>query len=135
MLAVDGKNVEYVGGTWGQFEQGAEGKLDLSDASKAVFVPSKKKSASAEIPYDKVLSLKYGQMVSVRPCPFIGCYVVPQKRKHYLTVGYTDAAGKTQGVVLELGKDIMRGTLTAFEARTGKQIEYESEDAKKNIGN
>ena len=38
-------------------------------------------------------------------------------------------------MVLELGKDVTRGTLFTLQTRSGKEIEYESEDAKKNIGN
>jgi hypothetical protein len=39
-----------------------------------------------------------------------------------------------EGVVFEVGKDAIRPILTALEARTGRQVEYESEDARKNIG-
>ena len=58
-----------------------------------------------------------------------------KKRKHYLTLGFNDAAGKQQGIVLELGKDTVRPALSIFEARTGKKVEYESEEAKKHVGN
>ena len=34
--------------------------------------------------------------------------VFSKKRKHYLTVNYTDAAGKEAAVVFELGKDTVR---------------------------
>ncbi len=43
--------------------------------------------------------------------------------------------GKPQGVVLELGKDTVRVALSTFEARTGRKVEYESEEAKKHVGN
>lgn len=39
------------------------------------------------------------------------------------------------GVVLQLGKDITRQTLTVFETRTSKHVEYESDEAKKHVGN
>jgi len=116
--AVDSKKAEYVGGTWGQFEPGLRGKLDLSDSMKAVFVSYSKDTAPAEIQYDKVASLEYGQKVN------------GNQRKHYLTVGFSDAAGQSQGIVFELGKDITRGVLTTFEFRTGKEMKYESEDAR-----
>jgi hypothetical protein len=58
-----------------------------------------------------------------------------KKRKHYLTIGFTDADGKQQGAVFELGKDTVRSTLVTLEARSGKQVEYESDEAKKHVGN
>jgi hypothetical protein len=43
-FAVDSKKVEYMGGTWVQFEQGTEGKLDVSNEAKALFFPKKGES-------------------------------------------------------------------------------------------
>ena len=54
-----------------------------------------------------------------------------KKRKHFVTIGYKDNDGKDQVVVYELGKDIVRTTLPILEARSGKKIEYQDEDAKK----
>ena len=54
-----------------------------------------------------------------------------KKRKHYLTINFKDAAGKDQAVVFELGKEIVRTTLAILEARTGKQIQYQDEEARK----
>jgi hypothetical protein len=138
-FAVDNKKAEYMGGTWGQFEQGTEGRLDVSNEAKALFLPDKKKGNPAEIVYAKVTSLEYGQKTGRR----IGLTLVTgawplllsKKRRHYLTIGFSGDDGKPQGVVLELGKDITRGMLTTFETRTGKKVEYETEDARKNIGN
>ena len=131
---LDSRGAKYVGGTW-QVPAETEGRLELSDETAARFVS---RNGSVEIPYKSVTSIEYGQKAGRR----VGVAVMvspialfSKKRKHYLTIGYTDAAGKTQGTVLELGKDVVRGTLTSLEARTGKQVEYESDDAKKNIGN
>jgi hypothetical protein len=33
--------------------------------------------------------------------------------------------------VLELGKDIVRTTLASIEARTGKRVEYQDDEARK----
>ena len=54
-----------------------------------------------------------------------------KKRKHFLTVSYNDAAGKEQAAVLELGKDIIRTTLTIVSTRSVKEIEYQDEEARK----
>jgi hypothetical protein len=139
LFAVDSKKAAYMGGTWVQFTQGIEGKLDVSDEGRARFVPSKKGLQPGEIVYAKVTSLEYGQKTGRR----IGLTVLTgawplllsKKRKHYLTIGFAGDDGKSQAVVLELGKDITRGMLITFETRTGKKIEYETEDARKNVGN
>ena len=59
-----------------------------------------------------------------------------KKRNHYLTIAYKDAAGKDQSGVFELGKDIVRTSLTILQTRTGKEIEYQDEEARKSgLGN
>jgi hypothetical protein len=54
-----------------------------------------------------------------------------KKRKHFLTINFNDKDGKPQAVVFELGKDIVRTALTIIETRSGKQIEYQDEEARK----
>lgn len=138
-IAVDSNKAAYMGGTWTTFKQGQEGKLDVSNEVKAVFIPDDKKDTPAEIVYAGVTSLEYGQKTGRRIglTLMTGAWplLLSKKRKHYLTIGFTGNDGKPQGVVLELGKDITRGMLTTFETRSGKKIEYETEDARKNIGN
>jgi len=46
-------------------------------------------------------------------------------------VGYLDENDKQQAAVFELGKNVIRVTLTTLEARTGKKIEYQDEEARK----
>jgi hypothetical protein len=50
-----------------------------------------------------------------------------KKKKHFLTIGYANAAGENEAIVLELAKDIVRSTLPILEARTGRQVEAEGE--------
>jgi hypothetical protein len=54
-----------------------------------------------------------------------------KKRNHYLTVTYKDEAAVEQAAVFELGKDIVRTTLKVVEIRSGKEIEYQDEEARK----
>jgi len=46
-------------------------------------------------------------------------------------LSYSDTNGKDQAAVLELGKDIIRTTLTIVQTRSGKEIEYQDEEARK----
>ena len=145
IAGIDNKATQYVGGTWTDIKEGTEGKLDTTDLKMAKFVKGKKLKP-IEIPYDTVSSLEYGQKAGRRVGATIGWGVttlgiaalpllLSKKRKHYFTIGYEDATGAKQGVVMQLGKDITRQTLMIFETRSGKQVEYESDEAKKHVGN
>jgi len=127
------KDAKYIGGTL-QIPEEAEGKFDVSGETAARFTWKK---GAVDIPYDKVTSLEYGQKAGRR----VGVALVvspialfSKKRRHFLSVGFKDQQGKDQAAVIELGKEITRTTFKTLETRTGKKIEYESEDAKKNIG-
>ena len=131
LLAVDGKKAQYVGGTVSAIKEGSEGVLATKDENKAVFTFKK---TTWEVPYKDVTGLEYGQKAGRR----VGVAIMisplalfSKKRKHFLTINFKDAQGKDQAVVFELGKDIVRTTLTIFETRSGKQIEYQDDEARK----
>ena len=83
------------------------------------------------------VSLEYGQKagrrvaVAVLVSPFA---LFSKKRNHYLTITYKDRAGADQAAVFEVGKDIVRTTLTVLEVRSKKQVEFQDEEAKKSLG-
>lgn len=121
----------YVGGTVTSIKQGTEGKSSTNDEKVFVF---SYKGGELKIPYDRIDDLEYGQKAGRRLG--VAIMVTPlalfsKKRKHYLTVGYQDANDKQQAAVFELGKDIVRVTLASLEARTGRKIEYQDEEARK----
>ncbi len=130
--AVRGKEVMYVGGTAG-VPEATEGRLDTSDPEALVFTSSK---GRFEIPYHGISSVEYGQKAGRR----VGVAIVisvwalfSKKRKHFLTLGYKDADGVDQGVVLELPKGTPKSIITIIEARSGVKCEYESEEARKHV--
>jgi hypothetical protein len=57
-----------------------------------------------------------------------------KKRNHYLTISWMDGSGKEQVAVIELGKDIVRSTLPVVKTRSGKEIVFQDEEAKKAAG-
>ena len=75
--------------------------------------------------WDIYPAVRLGLAIVVNPLLFFS-----KKRRHFLTVGYQDGDGKQQAAVFELGKDVVRVTLATLEARTGRKIEYEDEDAR-----
>lgn len=133
--AVRGDEVMYVGGTMTGVPDKTEGRLDLTDQKAAKFT-SKKGDFSFD--YKRITSLEYGQKAGRRVGVALAVnplFLFSKKRKHFLTVGFTDEKEGKQGAVFELGKGKVRGAIATLETRSGKAIEYESEEAKKHVGN
>jgi hypothetical protein len=92
------------------------------------------------IAYASIQDLKFGQHVS-RPVVTtlasaalggpMALLVRPASRRHYLTITFLDEERRNQVVILELGKEIVRSTLSTLEARSGKPVEYQDEEARK----
>jgi hypothetical protein len=121
----------YVGGTVSSIKEGSEGVSSAKDEKDFVFTYEGGKLA---IPYDRVNDLEYGQKAGRRLGLAIAVTwmaLFSKKRKHFLTVGYKDENDKQQAAVFELGKNIVRVTLASLEARTGRKVEYEDEEARK----
>lgn len=134
LFAVDGKKAEYIGGTVAGMPEKTEGRLDTTHETLLTFTPDKKDRAPLAIPYASIKEIEYGQKAGRRVG--VAILVSPlalfsKKRKHFLTVAYDDANGKEQAAVLELGKDIIRTTLTIVQTRSGKDITYQDEEARK----
>lgn len=130
-FALDGKKTAYIGGTVANLKEGTEGKSSAADENKFVF---EYKNGKVEIPYSAVEELEYGQKAGRRVA--VAILVSPialfsKKRKHYLTISYKSEDGKGQAAVFELGKDVIRTMLSSMEARTGKQIQYQDDEARK----
>jgi len=132
LSAVDSHKAQYMGGTVPGLKEKAEAALVTSDETALRF--DAKKDGAVAIPYAQIDSLEYGQKAGRRVA--VAIFVSPlalfsKKRNHYLTIGYKDAAGKAQAAVFELGKDIARTALTVIQTRSGKEIEYQDDEARK----
>jgi hypothetical protein len=137
--AVRGKAARYTGGTLAVFKEAVDGTWELGE--KAVVFTANKGGGKVEIPYDKIESLEFGQKVGRRlggamagaliVSPLFLFLLFSKKKKHFLSVGFVDAEGKKQGAVFELAKGIVKESLTTLEAKSGKKVEYESDEAKK----
>lgn len=130
-FALDKKKTAYIGGTVADLKEGTEGISSAADETNFVF---EHKKGKLTIPYAQVEELEYGQKAGRRVA--VAILVSPlalfsKKRKHYLTISYKDAEGKGQAAVFELGKDVIRTMLSSMEARTGKQIQYQDDEARK----
>jgi hypothetical protein len=125
-----GGDAEYVGGTVA-LPLKVDGKIQITDAEIFSF---RSKKAAIRIPYDKIHTLEYGQRVDRRYVT--GLLISPvlllaKARKHYLTIGFTDEEGKQQAMVFQVDKSDIRAILAGLEAKTGRRIEFQDEDARK----
>jgi hypothetical protein len=119
-----------VGGTVAGLSEKAEGAFNTQSEHGVTFDAGKK--GTVTIPYSAVTELEYGQKAGRRVA--VAVLVSPlalfsKKRNHFLTVTYTDTAGKEQAGVFELGKEIVRTSLKVLEVRTGKEISFQDEEA------
>ena len=132
---LDSKKAKYIGGTVSALKVETEGTPSTDDEKVFVFTYKEdKKEVKLSIPYARVNDLEYGQKAGRRlglALTISPWLLLSKKRKHFLTIGYQDESDKQQSAVFELGKDIVRVTLASLEARTGRKIEYQDEEARK----
>lgn len=129
--AVRGDEVMYVGGSMQEIPDKTEGKFVMDAPTGAEFNCDKGKFT---ILYKGISSLEYGQKsgrrigmaIAISPIALLS-----KKRKHFLSIGFTDEKGAKQGAVFELSKSNTHTIITTLEARSGKKVEFESEDARK----
>lgn len=91
------------------------------------------RAATIRIPYNQVSVLEYGQRVSHR---YAAALISPmlalsKKRSHFLTIDFTDDHGRQQALIFEVPKGNIRAMLVSLEARTGRKVEYQDEEARR----
>lgn len=86
------------------------------------------------VAYARVDTLEYGQHVSRRYAAAVllsPVLLLSKARQHYVTVGYVDAEGRHQALVFQFGKSDIRSALASLEARTGRRVEFQDDEARK----
>lgn len=147
--AVDSKKAAYYGGTASNLvakegDDPAEGRLDTANSEALVLTVEKPKPVNGQvlrIPYSQITALEYGQNAGRRVGTAVAATILTggiglvslfsKKRNHFLTVTYNDDAGQPQVAVLEIGKDIIRTTLSIVQAKSGTEVEFQDEEARK----
>ncbi len=123
--------VQYVGGTTPKLAMGLSGAIAVNDQHYFAFYSRK---SNLRVAYDKINLVEYGQTVSRRLDLAIlisPAFLLVKKRKHFLTVGYTDEEGNQQALVFRVDKNDIRVTLASLEARTGQKVQYQDEEARR----
>jgi hypothetical protein len=126
-----GARVEYIGGTRPDISTGQRGHLQATDEHYLVFYA---KQGSLRVPYQQVNLLEYGQKVDRRYAMAVlvsPVLILSKKRQHFLTVGYVDDQGREQALIFKVEKDDIRVALVSLEARTGRKVQFQDDDARK----
>ncbi len=126
-----GDHVQYVGGTIAALPTKTDGFINTHGEDLFLF---QSKGITVQIPYEKINVLEYGQRVGRRYAEAIllsPIFLLSKTRKHYLTVEFTDDRGKQQAMVFLVGKGDVRSLLVILEAKSGRRIEYQDDDARR----
>ena len=132
----------YYGGTVLEFKDAKNpvgGRLVATDETALQFIY--KKNQMVSIPYAKFIDIEYGQKsgrrvgAAVASTLLLGpiglLFLMSKKQQHFVTIGFKDTADKEQVAVFKVDKDAVRTLLPILEARSGKQVMYQSKGAEK----
>jgi hypothetical protein len=131
MAAEPGVKVQFVGGTQAGLAGKSALRLDLTNDERMLVHCGKEEFG---IPYQKINTVEYGQNVSRRYAAAVlisPVLLLSKSRKHFVTIGYVDDAGKQQALVIRVDKREIRPLLVSLEARTGRRVEFQDSEARK----
>jgi hypothetical protein len=131
MAAAPGMRAQFIGGTLPGISAKTKVRIDLTGTEALLFRSGK---LELTIPYQKINTVEYGQNVSRRYAAAVlisPILLLSKTRKHFVTLGYADAEGKQQALVFRVEKGDVRSLLAGLEARTGRRIEYQDDEARK----
>jgi len=129
--AEPGVRTQYIGGTLASVSAKSTAHLDLTASDALVF---RCRGSELRIDYRKVNAVEYGQSVSRRYAAAVlisPVLLLSKSRKHFVTIGYVDAEGRQQALVFRVDKGDIRSVLSSLEARTGRRVEYQDDEARK----
>ncbi|MBZ5726869.1 MAG: hypothetical protein LAP87_17970 [Acidobacteriia bacterium] len=129
--AEPGVKAQFIGGTLAGVSARSSARLDLTAADELVFRCDK---GELRVAYRKVNTVEYGQSVNRRYAAAVlisPVLLLSKSRKHFVTLGYVDGEGKQQALVFRVNKGDIRSVLAALEARTGRRVEYQDDEARK----
>ena len=126
-----GDRVLYVGGTVTGVPSHSSAAIDVRDENT---LSLQLRDKAVTVAWSDVNNIEYGLHVDRRYLEAVlisPLFLIAKKRTHFLTIGYVDSAGKQQAVVLEVSKGDIRQLLVSLEARSGRRVEYQDEEARK----
>jgi hypothetical protein len=129
--AEPGVRAQFIGGTLPGIKAKSDARIDLTSAEALSFQCG---ATAFRLDYRRVNTLEYGQNVSRRYAAAIlisPVLLLSKTRRHYVTIGYVDDAGAQQALVIRVEKGDIRSVLASLEARTGRRVEYQDDEARK----
>lgn len=133
LAGAPGGRVEYIGGTVADLTTKTEGRMNTMDGSQLV-VHFKNQKTAITVPFERINQLEYGQKVDRRYLSAVlisPLFLLAKTRKHFLTVGFEDAEGRQQAMIFRVAKGDVRALLVSLEARTGRKVAFQDEEARK----
>ena len=130
----NGSRVHYMGGTVAGIPNNCEVQVDVhgKDAMEVRFLPRSRRQL-VNVPYSSIETLEYGMKVDRRYIEAVlisPLFLLAKRRAHFLTVGYMEG-GHREVIVFQVDKGDIRALLVSLEARTGKRVEYQDEEARR----
>jgi hypothetical protein len=126
-----GDRVQYVGGTISVIPSKTRGFISTREDDVFLF---QTKRITVQVPYDKINEIEYGQRVGRRYAEAIlisPVLLLSKTRKHFLTIGFIDDQGRQQAMIFQVGKNEVRSMLVVLEAKSGRKVEYQDDDARR----
>jgi hypothetical protein len=131
MAAEPGVKAQFIGGTLAGVSAKSSLHIDLTGTAALRLWSDK---AEFSVAYAKINTIEYGQTVSRRYAAAVlisPILLLSKSRKHFVTIGYSDAAGQQQALVFRVDKGDIRSLLASLEARSGRRVEYQDDEARK----
>ena len=129
--AEPGVKAQVMGGTLAGVSAKSSARLDLSGGEVLAFRCGQ---TELRIPFQKINTLEYGQTVSRRYAAAVlisPVLLLSKSRKHFVTIAYVDGEGRQQALVFRVEKGDIRWVLASLEARTGRRVDYQDDEARK----
>ena len=126
-----GFEAEYLGGTLPTLAPNTGGTILTTDPISFIF---KTKQATIRIPFGRIHQIEYGQKVDRRVLEAFllsPLFVLSKKRAHFVSIGFEGEDGRLEALVLRVDKKAVRTVLVSLEARSGRKITFQDEEARR----
>lgn len=126
-----GFEAEYLGGTLPTLAPNTGGTILTTDPISFIF---KSKDVTVRVPYERIHQIEYGQKVDRRVLEAFllsPLFVLSKKRAHFVSIGFEGEDGRPEVLVLRVDKKAVRTVLVSLEARTGRKVTFQDEEARR----
>jgi hypothetical protein len=126
-----GFEAEYLGGTLPTLAPNTGGTILTTDPISFIF---KTKDTTIRVPFERIQQIEYGQKVDRRILEAFllsPLFVLSKKRAHFVSIGFEGEDGRLEALVLRVDKNAVRTVLVALEARSGRKVTFQDEEARR----